>query len=275
MNHESDLTRDDHFIPQFYQNSWECSEKRKHVWRFEKKYLSVDTVAIKKNCSEEYLYEADKNAPDNVFEKKHKQEIEDVYCVKLKSLLDRINCIVNITDEDKEAIITLFENFSSRHPDNLYKNPINNAIVSHFTIGDSNEEREKRFFLNILPFTDIISLDAYKVELLFSPQGYIVFSDCITIGNQYSDEMYFPLSPYVVALISKSDGCIDKSIKRITAREIDSLINLYIASGKVTRIFSNNKQLIGFVKEKYIFWKKHINPFVEKALRGEIKNDSE
>ena len=87
--------------------------------------------------------------------------------------------------------------------------------------------------------------------------------------------MYFPLSPYVVALISKSAGCIDKSIRKITAREIDSLINMYIASGKVTRIFSNNKQLIGFVKEKYIFWKKYIDPFVEKALRGKIENDSE
>ena len=259
-------TVNSHYIPKLYQRNWECKEAKKHVWQFEKDYQTTKKVAIKNNCSARYLYEPDVNHPTNVFEMKHKQEIEDVYCEKLRSLLKRINCIVNISENDKNIILTLFKNFSTRNPDNLYNNPINNAIVSNFTLGDTDKEREKRFLLNILPFTDISSLDGYKVELLYSPQGYICFSDCITIESQYYDEMYFPLSPYVVAFVSKSARSIDKNIRRITVREIDSIINMYIASDKVKRIYSDKKQLIDYIKERYIFWEKYINPSIMKML---------
>lgn len=269
MNLASNITKNEHYIPQFYQESWECKERKKHIWSFDKSTCSIKMVAIKNNCSKDYLYEADENDPNNLFEKKHKVEYEDKYCGQFRNLLSSINCLMHASDSDKEMLIDIFLNFSSRHPYNLYNNPINNALVSRFSIGNIDKRVETRWLLNLLPFCNINDMNDYKVEILISKSSDLCFSDCITIDNQYGNIKFFPLTPNVVACFSKKTGCVDKCIRRINDEEKLKFLNMYIASDYVRKIYANNKDTIELVRNKYIFHKRYIEPVCKKYL-GDI-----
>ena len=262
----SDITKNEHFIPRFFQESWECKERKKHIWSFDKSTCSIKMVAIKHNCSEDYLYEADENNPNNLFEKKHKAEYEDKYCGQFRNLLSSINCLLCASDNDKKMLNDMFLNFSSRHPSNLYNNPLNNALVSSFNIGDIDKVVEKRWLLNLLPFCNINDINDYKVEVLLSNSSDLCFCDCITLGNQYGNIKFFPLAPNAVACFSKESGCVDKSIRRITDEEKQKFLNMYIASNYVRKIYANNKDTVELVRDKYIFYKRYIEPVCKKYL---------
>jgi len=57
----------------------------------------------------------------------------------------------------------------------------------------------------------------------------------------YPDEYYFPICPTMLAVFSKEQDIIDKSIRRITAEEYKRFSQLYLKSTVIERIYANNK----------------------------------
>ena len=263
------MTKNQHYIPQFYQRLWEC-EKKGHIWELDKRHKKnadkgIRMQAIRTRNSQEYLYEADKDNPNNAIENWY-SKFETLYAELHRKLIDSRACLCKISDNDKLVLCRLFANFSARNPINLYNSQKNNALASHFTLGESNPIIDRRYIQNLVAFTEgemitvfgtekekwntqmlgefTRKLYSYNVQILVSPEQRIVFCDNIIEQVSYPDEYYFPIHPTMLAIFSKSQRFEDKSIRQITDREYARFIKLYLENDNVKRIYANRKDVL-------------------------------
>ena len=249
------MTKNQHYIPKFYQKYWEC-ERKGYLWALDKKHNNIRQVAITNNCSAEYLYEADINEPTNIFENYYKTEIEDKYAGEYLSLVNSRNVHSRISASDKAMVCKLFANFSARNSINLYNNPTNNFIASHFIMDTINIERGRRYIQNVMPFSNDLfesKLRSYSIQILTSDKSDIVFCDSLIEQVHYPDEYFFPICPYMTACFSLTDKGRDGLIRKITTDEYDRIIKLYAVDQRVGKIFAKDKSVLENIKRQYHF----------------------
>ena len=249
------MTKNQHYIPQFYQKYWECDRKG-YLWVLDKKHNNIRQAAIKSNCSAEYLYEADVNDPTNIFEDIYKTEIEDKYARAYSKLVNSRNVHCRISASDKAMICKLFANFSARNSLNLYNNPVNNFIASHFVIDGSNLKVERRYIQNVMPFSNDLfesRLLSYNIQILTSDKPDIVFCDSLIEQIYYPDEYFFPICPYMTAYFSSTGKGLDGLIRKITTDEYNRMVGLYAVDQRVNKIFARDKTVLEDVKSQYHF----------------------
>lgn len=251
------MTTNQHFIPQFYQRYWQC-ERKGYIWALDKKFSNVRQRPIKSNCSIDNLYEVDEKKPTNIFENFYREEIEDKYAKDYARLINSRNCRLYFDLADKTMICRLYSNFSARNIINLYKNPQNHALVSHFTLGGNIDRRiERKWLLNVLPFSGSDfeeKLLQYGVHFLVLDKPNIIFSDCLIEQVCYADEYYFPICPYIVAYFSKKNTTEDGVIKKITDEEYKRFLDLYINSSYILQLYSNNRNILDDINRNYHFY---------------------
>ena len=253
------MTKNQHYIPRFYQRYWEC-ETKGCLWSYDKRRGSIRQRPISANCSEDYLYEPDIDNPDNAMENKF-GKFEKMYSDPYKSLMDRIACIRKLSEQDKKMICKLFANFSARHPKNLYNNSVNNRRASIYTLGIKDKNIDRRS-INLLyasavggmsvvfdqeneilsPFEE--KLLARRMQLLYTDEPKIVFCDALVKEVCYIAEWFFPLSPTMVAHFSWGNSIEDKTIRKMTEEEYRRFIFLYTRSGLVEKIFAQSKEVL-------------------------------
>ncbi|MBR3468372.1 MAG: DUF4238 domain-containing protein [Lachnospiraceae bacterium] len=260
------MTTNQHYIPQFYQRLWEC-EKKGHIWELDKRHRKnadkgIRMQAIRTRNSQNCLYEADKNTPNNAVENWY-GKFETLYAESYRKLIDSRMCLCKISDKDKLMLCKLFANFSARNPLNLYDNRRNNALASCFTLGEPNPVIDRRYIQNLVAFAEGEMIEVFggenekgnpemlgeftrelyscNVQILVSAEQNIVFCDYIIEQVSYPDEYYFPICPTMLAVFSKEQDIIDKSIRRITAEEYKRFSQLYLKSTVIERIYANNR----------------------------------
>ena len=260
------MTTNQHYIPQFYQKYWEC-EKKGSLWELDKRHRKnadrgIRMQAIRKRNSQEYLYEADKENPNNAIENWY-GKFETPYAKLYRKLIDSRACLCRISDNDKFMLCRLFANFSARNPINLYNSQKNNALASHFTLGEPNPTIDMRYIQNLIAFTEGEMIEVFgrdneknspemlgefakelyscNIQILISNEPNIVFCDSIIEQVCYPDEYYFPICPTMLALFSKGHYLADKTARRITVEEYSRFSQLYLKNKKVERIYANNK----------------------------------
>lgn len=263
------MGKNQHYIPQFYQKLWECEQKGR-LWELDKRYKNnadkgIRMQAIRNRNSEEYLYEADKENPNNIIENWYGR-FETAYSEHYKKLIDSRACLCKISDKDKLLLCRMFANLSARNQINLYNNQKNNEIASHFTLGEQDSLIDKRYIQNLVAFAEgemaVVferenenenlqmlgefagKLYSYNVQILFSPEDQIVFCDNIIEQVSYQDEYFFPLHPSMLAVFSGSQCYEDKSIRKITSKDFEKFVRLYLENDIVKRIYANNKDIL-------------------------------
>lgn len=258
------MTTKQHFIPQFYQRYWEC-EKKGFLWELDKRHTNgtdkgIRRQAIRTRNIQDYLYEADEDNPDNAIENWY-GKFETLYAARYEKLINSRTCLCRISDNDKRMICRLFANFSARNPINLYNSPKNNAIASHFTLGEPNKRIDRRYIQNLVAFTEggmneifgddqnIYSnfeeeLISCKLQVLVTDQPRIVFCNRLSEQVCYYNEYYFPVCPTMVASFSKSDNINDKEIRKMTSEEYKKFIQLYLKNKSVEKIYAINKSVL-------------------------------
>lgn len=256
------MTKNQHFIPQFYQRYWQC-ERTGYIWALDKRYNNVRQRPIKHNCSSELLYEANKKRPTNLFENFYKEEIENKYGDRFARLIKSRNCLLKITESDKTMICKLFTNFSARNDINLYQNLQNHTLASFFTLGDGIDRTvERRYLLNVIASSGGFfenHLLSYKIQILVSDKPNIIFCDRIVEQVCYPDEYFFPICPYMVALFSRTNDSEDMIVRRILDEEYRRFLELYIISPFTSQLYSQDKAVLDNIKKNYSFtiWKQH------------------
>lgn len=262
MKENNKKTANQHYIPRFYQKLWEC-EKKGFLWELDKSHRNNADNGIRKQAirfrnSQEYLYEADESNPTNIVEKWY-GKFENLYSERYKCLISSLGCMCKISARHKLMICKMFANLSARHPKNVYNNAQNNALASHFTLGEPNKRIDRKYIQNLLAFSQggmyevfgggeseclgefeqkLLSLN---IQLLVSDKPNIVFCNSIIEQISYHDEYYFPICPTVLALFSRESKTADGIIRKITLEEYRRFIRLYIDSKEVEQIYANNK----------------------------------
>lgn len=258
------MTTNQHFIPQFYQRYWEC-EKMGFLWEFDKRHTNgrdkgIRRQAIRTRNSQDCLYEADEDNPNNAIENWY-GKFETLYAIRYKNLINSRACLCRISENDKLMICRLFAHFSARNPINLYNNPRNNAVAAHFTLGVPNKRIDRRYIQNIVAFTqggmfEIFGDDqimysdfekeliSCKLQILVTDEPIIVFCNGLIEQVCYPDEHYFPVCPTMVAFFSKSEEIIDRGIRKMTSEEYKRFIRLYLENESVKQIYANNKSVL-------------------------------
>ena len=253
------MTKNQHFIPRFYQKYWEC-EKPGHLWSYDKQYKTIRQRPITANCSEEYLYEADVDNPDNAMEH-WLGKFETLYSGRYKKLITSRTCINTLSEQDKILICKFFSNFSARNPKNVYNNPENNLLAARFTLGIEDKKIDRRS-INLLLATaeggmsDIFSpkeeilgdfeetLRSSKIQLLYTAEPTIVFCDSIVKEVSCAGECFFPLCPNMVAHFSWDKNVEDRTVRRMTDEQYRRFILLYTRSRLVKRIYAQSKDVL-------------------------------
>ena len=255
------MTTNQHFIPQFYQRYWECEQKG-FLWELDKRHINgtnrgIRRQAIRTRNSQDNLYEADEDNPNNAIENWY-SKFETLYAVRYSKLINSRLCLCRIPENDKLMICRLFAHFSARNPINLYNSSRNNALASHFTLGEPNKKIDRRYIQNLVAFTEggmneifgddqkIYSnfekeLISCKLQFLVTDEPKIVFCNRLIEQICYLNEYYFPVCPTIVAFFSKSDDINDKEIRKMTSEEYKRFIQLYLRSKSVEKIYANNK----------------------------------
>ncbi|MBR4320006.1 MAG: DUF4238 domain-containing protein [Oscillospiraceae bacterium] len=260
------MTSNQHYIPQFYQKYWEC-EKSGYLWEFDKRHRKnadkgIRIQAIRTRNSQKYLYEADKDNPNNTIENWY-GKFENLYANRYKKLINNEVYLCRISDNDKLMLCRLFANFSARNPINLYNSRRNNAFASLFTLGEINPIIDRRYIQNIIAFAEGEMMEVFddeskksssemfgefakelyscNIQILVSNKPNIVFCDNIIEQVAYPDEYYFPLCPTMLAIFSKEHRLSDKIVRRIASEEYMKFIQLYLKSKNVERIYANNR----------------------------------
>lgn len=266
------MTKNQHYIPQFYQKIWEC-EKKGHIWQLDKQHKNnidkgIRMKAIRTQNSENCLYEVDKNNPNNNIENLY-GKFETRYAKKYRNLIKDLKKerICKISDNDKHTLCKLFANFSARHPINIYDNEINNNLASHFILDRkaSNNKIDpninKRYMQNYIAliegsvFKEVESNFARflwnycNIQIFTSDEENIVYCDNIIGQISYSDEYYFPMSPTILAKFSTKSYVKDKPVVKITSEEYQRFIQLYLSSPTVKRIYASNKHTLENIGE--------------------------
>ena len=253
------MTKNQHFIPRFYQKYWEC-EKQGHLWSYDKKLKTICKRPITANCSEDFLYEADVDSPDNAMENWF-GKFETLYSGRYKKLINSRTCISRLSEQDKNLICKFFVNFSARNPKNLYKNPENNLLASHFTLGIDDKKTDRRSINLLLAISeggmgDILSpekeilgdfeetLCSCKIQLLYTNEPKIVFCDSIVKEVSCAGEYFFPLCPNMVSRFSFDKNSEDRSVRQMTDEEYRRFILLYSRSRLVKRIYAQSKDVL-------------------------------
>lgn len=263
------MTTNQHYIPQFYQRLWEC-EKKGHLWELDKRHRKnadkgIRMQAIRTRNSQNCLYEADKDNPDNAIENWY-GKFETLYAESYRKLVDSRACLCKISDKDKLMLCRLFANFSARNPKNLYDSRKNNALASHFTLGEPNPVIDRRYIQNLIAFTEGEMIEVFsranekgnpemlgefarelyacKIQILVSSESNIVFCDNIIEQVSYLNKYYFPICPTILAVFSKEHHANDKSVRKITPEEYSRFVRLYLKCPKVERIYANNRNVL-------------------------------
>lgn len=205
MEKVTHITKNQHYIPQFYQKSWDSGGDR--LYRYSKWKDQITQVAIRHNCSDRYIYEADKERPNNAFEKGY-QELEDELAQPYK---DFIGGVVEASTEkisvhDKILIYRLYVNFVTRNPQYIYENGLYKRLAMSYSIKDSDKADpivSERMILNGLAYGENFSVNIDKVHICtyVSNNGDVLFSNPVCIVNGRG---YFALSPRVFVIISSS-----------------------------------------------------------------------
>lgn len=253
------MTKNQHFIPRFYQKYWEC-EKQGHLWSYDKKLKTICKRPITANCSEDFLYEADVDSPDNAMENWF-GKFESLYSGQYKKLINSRTCISRLSEQDKKLICKFFANFSARNPKNLYENPENNLFAARFTLGIEDKKKDRRSINLLLAISEggmseIISpekeilgdfeetLRSSKLQLLYTNEPKIVFCDSIVKEVSCAGECFFPLCPNMVACFSFDNNIEDRSVRQMTDEEYRRFILLYSRSRLVNRIYAQSEEIL-------------------------------
>ena len=258
MIKNNEITKNEHFIPRFYQKLWESKESKGYVWCFNTELRNVFKTSIRYACSKNYCYEPNEQNPNNSFEKMY-GKFESEFAPKYKRLINNISeicCLYKITQEDKETICKLYAHLSARHPDNVYglKTLV---ITSGFTLDIEDFKEDRRTLQNIysLGKSGIFNefkgnfekiLNQQNIEILLSDTPNIIYTDCIT--NKIKTK-YLPLSPYVLAKFSAKDTNADRVIRKITEKEHKEFLKEYVQNGYTTKLFASNKEILEDIKE--------------------------
>lgn len=265
------MTTNQHYIPQFYQRLWEC-EKKGHLWELDKRHRKnadkgIRMQAIRTRNSQNCLYEADKDNPNNAIENWY-NKFETKFAERHKKFIKICSraCLLKISDTDKITLCKLFANLSARNPTNLYENRRNNVLASRFTLGEKNHTVDRRYIQNLVAFTEgemievfgsktkfnhgeflsefARKLYSYNIQILVSNESNIVFCDNIIEQVSYPNEYYFPICPTILAVFSKEHHANDKSVRKITPEEYSRFVRLYLKCSKVERIYANNRNAL-------------------------------
>ncbi len=248
------MGKNQHYIPQFYQRYWECTEANGHIWELNKNYNSIRKQAIVSRNSEFHVYEPDIDNPDDAIENWYSR-FETKYSVPYKELVRKRAYLYKISNEEKRLICRIAANFSARHPINIYRNPMNNAWAERFTLGIKNKSIDRRSIQNLLAFSEGGMYEIFggeeeilgefeetlllsNMQLLFSEKPNIIFCDKMIHQVSYRKEYYFPICPYIVARFSAASKYEDKMIKRITDEEYLRFTNLYYKNRIVEHIYA-------------------------------------
>ena len=265
------MTENQHYIPQFYQKYWEC-ERKGYIWEFDKKYSNgnnrgIRQQAIRTRNSVPFLYEADEHNPTNATENWY-GKFESIYSNRIKTLLSRRACLQMISEVDKLTICRLYANFSARNPMNLYNNPFNNMLASHFTLGEPNPHIDRRHIQNLIAFSEGAMMEIFggdshimgdfekellssNLQILISNEANIVFCDSIISQVRNYNELFFPICPSLVAYFSRKPTKYDRIIRKITEDEYTIMIRVYLLSQNVRKIYANSRATLETVYNYY------------------------
>lgn len=256
-----------HFIPRFYQQYWEC-ERKGYLWALDKKYSrqGVRQHSIRNNCSDEYTYEADVQNPDNAIENWY-GKFETRFAPKYLRLINSRFCLQRISTDYKRMLCLVYAHFSARNKVNVYANVQNQIIASHFTLGFEDKLIDNRAMLNIVALMEGDAIEGtegnsnfanelmtYKMQILVSDKTNIIFSDSIIRQVHCDDEYFFPLCPTMVVQFTKADNAMDGSIRKITDEEYTRFIEMYLNSSYVEQIYSSDKSTLERINQSYHFY---------------------
>ena len=257
------MTKNQHYIPRFYQQYWECEHKG-HLWLWDKNYSKQEIRhhSIKKNCSGEYIYEGDIQNPDNAIEYWY-GKFETRCALRYTKFIKSRFCLKRVSLEQKNVICHLYAHLSARNRINIYENTQNRAIASRFTLGVMDEDVDRRYMLNLVALTEsgtikeststfAKELMTYKMQILISDKPNIVFCDNVIRQIHSMEEYFFPLCPTMLAHFIKSDEVADGEVRKITETEYSRFIDSYIASDYVKRLYASNKYTLEEIRNKYI-----------------------
>ena len=229
----------------------------------DKKYKKIKYRSIKKNCSKDYLYEGDEEAPNNAFEDFY-NAFETKYAPQYANLIKARFCLRRVGLKQKKLLCLLYAHFSSRNETNLYENRQNHALASHFTIGIDDKRVDRRFLLNAIALSNSGTLDpdasdfakhlmTYNIEILMTTTPKIIFTDSILQQTHGEEEYFFPLCPTMVARFTKAEDVVDRNVRIISEDEYARFIDLYVRSQYAWKMYASNKQVLEDIKEKYVF----------------------
>lgn len=158
--------------------------------------------------------------------------------------------------------------FSARNPMNLYNNPFNNMLASHFTLGEPNPHIDRRHIQNMIAFSEgammeLFGGDSYitgdfekelqssNLQILISNEANIVFCDSIISQVRNYNELFFPICPSLVAYFSRKHTIYDRIIRKITEEEYTRMIRVYLSSQNVRKIYANSRATLETVYNYY------------------------
>lgn len=261
----NNITENQHYVPKSYQKYWSIN-RNGYIWELDKQSYEIRKTTTNSSCSLNYLYEADKTHPDNIFEKKYshfEQKCGNIY----RRLFNARNCLIKISDYDKEMICKIFANFSARHPFNLYGNLNNTILASYFRIETEPKYISIRILQNLIAIMNIMPMEnnqlrksEFEKQLLSSNLQILVTSEpkicfCNSLIEQIGTETewFFPLNPYMLAYFSTNATAENKTIRKITESEYKTYIRLYAFHPLVRYIYATDASILEQIKTDAYF----------------------
>ena len=250
---DSNITINQHIIPQFYQMFWDCGDR--YVWQYEKNINFFKRASIGKNCSENYVYEYDQNNPDNEIENLFCDYIETPCSKRYRPLITGYYCFTNVPEKLQTAICYVVANLLTRNPNYIYENPLRHRFLDD--VEKYHKHVNRREILNELALCDFLDLynilKSIKATLYISQEPKIAFCDNMCINTLFfKNKAYFPLSPHLLLVFDNTQVNDRWNLESLPESIYNEFVYLIALHQQVDKIYTNNKQTILNIKEIFL-----------------------
>ena len=250
----NNMTKNQHFIPQFYQRFWKCEDN--YIYRLNKKTGRIDKVSIKNNCSKDYLYEPDINKPNNFFENNYSEK-ENEYSKSFSTLIPILESglKLKLSDKDRRTISGFIGNLISRHPDSIDE-AFKSKFLDIFTIGLDDKVVEKKYVSLVFSTVQekeisdfLYSLNIRIIKCNNLAKNIVCFSNKIFSfkDNKNNFFLYFPLSPNL--LLKFDNSSLNVSYGNF---EVNEFFNALCFRKSIKEIYANNKEILELIKSGHL-----------------------
>ena len=248
------ITKNQHYIPQFFQKQWDIKEKKLLCWNLN--FKKITKVSIKNNCSKLFLYEYNPNNPNNFFEVELAKK-ESLFSQKIMPQIPLIESGIKtkFNEEEKDEIMEFIVQIINRHPVEL-ENIEEKIKHSSLNTRLSKALEEKIFSRTYMLFPKLSEKLKYlkNTHCLISitakeAKNSICFSDRILfIDFGYSILCFFPLSPNILLTFSNK-------IVNFNSEIIINIYNklLFMGVNKINKVYSKREDIIKLFAEKQLY----------------------